>query len=236
MTGAFAARVVVVTGGTGGLGRAVTRGLIGAGAEVYIPVFEATTPARFDLGEHPQVHLEHGVDLADEVAARAYFAKLPRPWATLNLAGGFSMAPVVETSLAAFERMWRMNVVSCFLASRESVRRMRDGESAGAGGRIVNVAARPALLPTPGMIAYSAAKAAVVAMTQALAEELVDDQIWVNAIAPSIIDTEANREAMPDADHDRWPTPAALATTILELASPTNQATRGAVLTVYGRA
>ena len=234
MTEAFEGRRVVVTGGAGGLGSAVSRALITAGAEVHVPLLEATTPASFELAEHPRIHLEHGVDLADEDAAVAYFAALPELWATLNLAGGFAMAPVVETSLAAFEDMWRMNVVSCFLASRESVRRMREtGED---GGRIVNVAARPALLPTPGMIAYSAAKAAVVAMTRALAEELADEQIWVNAIAPSIIDTAANRQAMPDADHDRWPSPAALATTILELASPSNRATRGAVVPVYGRA
>lgn len=233
MTGAYEGRAVIVTGGTGALGGAVSAALLAAGAELHIPVISATTPARFEHADHPRVHLQHGVDLSDEDGAVAYFAGLPPPWATLNLAGGFAMAPLAETSLADFEAMWRVNVVSCFLATRESVRRMRE---AGRGGRIVNVAARPALLPTPGMVAYSTAKAAIAAMTRALAEELADEEIWVNAIAPSIIDTPANRAAMPDADHQRWPSPEALATTILALASPTNHCTRGAVLPVYGRA
>jgi NAD(P)-dependent dehydrogenase (short-subunit alcohol dehydrogenase family) len=224
--------VVVVTGGTGALGCAVSGALLKAGAQVHIPVFESTTPERFTLVDHPGVHLRHEVDLGDEASVEAYFAAIPRPWATLNLAGGFTMAPVCETSLADYEGMWRMNVVSCFLSCRESVRRMREADE---GGRIVNVAARPALVPTPGMLAYAAAKSAVAAMTRALAEELADEQIWVNAVAPSIIDTPANRTAMPGAEHDRWPSPAAIAEVVLQLASPANRCARGAVVPVYGR-
>src|SRR6185436_2025652 len=105
-------------------------------------------------------------------------------------------------------------------------------------GRIVNVAARPALEPRSGagMAAYVASKAAVAALTQALAAELAPRRILVNAIAPSIIDTPANRAAMPDADHASWPTPAEIAATILFLASADNQVTSGAIVPVYGRA
>ena len=96
--------------------------------------------------------------------------------------------------------------------------------------------ARPALEPRlgAGMVGYTASKSAVAALTQSLAQELTDEQIWVNAVAPSIIDTPANRAAMPDADHGRWVAPAALAEIIVFLASPANRVTRGAVIPVYG--
>lgn len=238
MAKAFEGRIVVVTGGTGALGAAITRALVEQGARVHIPVLEPTTPSHFDLAAHEQVELSHGVDLGDERGVVDYFAAIPRPWALLNIAGGFTMAALCDTSLAEFDRMWRMNVVTCFLATREAVRRMRGDTGSHEGGRIVNVAARPALSPSlgAGMLAYTTAKAAVVALTEALAAELADERIWVNAIAPSIIDTPANRAVMPDAEHDRWPTPAELATVVLDLASPANRCARGAVVSVYGRA
>lgn len=232
MSEALEDRVVVVTGGTGALGAAVTAALLEVGARVHIPVFESEAPLSFALGEHERVELRYQIDLADERAASAYFAGIPRPWATLNIAGGFAMAPVLDTSLADFEHMWRMNVASCFLACRESVRRMREADD---GGRIVNVTARPALVPTAGMIAYAMAKGAVAVLTQALAEELAAEQIWVNAIAPSIMDTPGNRAAMPDAPHDRWPSTESIAQTILTLASPNNRCARGAIVPVYGQ-
>jgi NAD(P)-dependent dehydrogenase (short-subunit alcohol dehydrogenase family) len=107
----------------------------------------------------------------------------------------------------------------------------------GNGGRIVNVAARPALewRMGVGMTAYTATKAAVAALTVALAEEVAKNGILVNAIAPSIIDTPANRTAMPKADHSAWPKPDEIARTIAFLASPENQVTRGAIVPVYGR-
>jgi NAD(P)-dependent dehydrogenase (short-subunit alcohol dehydrogenase family) len=105
------------------------------------------------------------------------------------------------------------------------------------GGRLVNVAARPALewRTGAGMTAYTATKAAVAALTVALAEEVAKNGILVNAIAPSIIDTPANRNAMPKADHSAWPKPDQIARTIVYLASPENQVTRGAIVPVYGR-
>jgi NAD(P)-dependent dehydrogenase (short-subunit alcohol dehydrogenase family) len=106
-----------------------------------------------------------------------------------------------------------------------------------AGGRIVNVAARPALewRSGAGMAAYAASKAAVAALTVALAEEVAKDNVLVNAVAPSILDTPANRKAMPKADHAVWPKVAEVAQTILFLASPANKVTRGAIVPVYGR-
>jgi NAD(P)-dependent dehydrogenase (short-subunit alcohol dehydrogenase family) len=105
------------------------------------------------------------------------------------------------------------------------------------GGRIVNVAARPALewRSGSGMVAYAASKAAVAAMTVALAEEVVKDGILVNAVAPSILDTPANRKSIPNADFSAWPKVEEVAATIAFLASPDNAVTRGGVVPVYGK-
>jgi NAD(P)-dependent dehydrogenase (short-subunit alcohol dehydrogenase family) len=105
------------------------------------------------------------------------------------------------------------------------------------GGRIVNVAARPGLewRSGAGMVAYAASKAAVAAMTAALAEEVAKDGILVNAVAPSIMDTPSNRQAMPKADYAAWPKVEEVAATIKFLASPQNAVTRGAIVPVYGK-
>jgi len=107
---------------------------------------------------------------------------------------------------------------------------------AGAGGRIVNVSARPVVRPEGGMSAYSCSKAAVAALTQSLGAELAGENILVNAVLPSIIDTLANRRAMPDADHTAWPKPAEIAETIAFLVAPGNTLTSGALVPVFGRA
>jgi NAD(P)-dependent dehydrogenase (short-subunit alcohol dehydrogenase family) len=205
---------VVVTGGNGALGAAVVAHLEARGATVHVP----------DIST---------VDLSNEAAATSYYAGLPPLWASIQLAGGFAMAPVAETTLADFERQWRINTVTCFLACREAVRSIR---GTGRGGRLVNVAARPVLVPAAGMTAYTASKASVAAITQTLAAELAGDRILVNAVVPSIIDTPANRASMPKADHAAWPRPAELAQAIGFLASPENALTSGTLLPVYGRA
>lgn len=143
------------------------------------------------------------------------------------------MKPIADTTLADFTAQWRINTVTCFLSCREAVRAIR---RAGGGGRIVNVASRVVLAPTGNMSAYLPAKAAVAALTQGLAAELLAENVLVNAVLPSIIDTPANRAAMPDADHATWPRPAEIAETIAFLASPDNALTSGALVPVYGRA
>jgi NAD(P)-dependent dehydrogenase (short-subunit alcohol dehydrogenase family) len=143
------------------------------------------------------------------------------------------MGPIASVSLADFEKQWRLNTVTCFLACREAVKAIRRGTG---GGRIVNVAARPVLVPVANMTAYAASKAAVASLTQSLAAELVAETILVNAVLPSIIDTPMNRASMPKADHASWPTPAQLAETIAFLASEQNALTSGTLVPVYGRA
>ena len=208
-------RHIVVTGGSGALGKGVCAVLEARGAIVHV----APSP--------PALRLD------DEAQAAAFFAGLPPLWASIHLAGGFAMKPIAETTLADFEAQWRTNTVTCFLSCREAVRAIR---RAGGGGRIVNVAARPVLTPAPNLTAYVAAKAGVAAITQGLAAELLREDILVNAVLPSLIDTPANRAAMPDADHASWATPAQIAEAIAFLASPENTLTSGALVPVYGRA
>ena len=219
---------VVVTGGTGGLGVAVVERLLADGATVHLPIMEAALPAH--LPWRDRVHAVPAVSLDREDQVAAFYAGLPGLWASIHLVGGFAMAKVTETSLAEFEQQWRLNTATCFLACREAVRAMKSG------GRIVNVAARPAVTPTAGMIAYATAKAGVAALTQALAAEVLAQDILVNAVLPSVIDTPANRASMPKADHDAWPKPAQLAETIAFLASEKNALTTGTLVPVYGRA
>ena len=226
---------VVVTGGTGALGTAVIGRLLGLGATCHIPNLDAGELARFRHRDVDRVHLTGGVDLTSERAVDSFYDALPGLWASIHLAGGFAMAPIADTGGEAFMNQIEMNALTCFLCCRAATRRIRATAHDG-GGRIVNVAARPALEPRTGagMIAYTAAKAAVAAITQSLAEELAAENIWVNAVAPSILDTPANRAAMPDADHSAWPGLDDVARTITFLASPDNRVTRGGVIPVYG--
>src|SRR6185437_4264865 len=163
---------------------------------------------RGDVG----VHVTSGLDLADETAVQGFYASLPPLWASIHLAGGFAMSPVAETTAADFEAQFRMNALSCFVCTRAAIAAIRARTSPGPGGaeggRVVNVAARPGIEPRlgAGMVAYAASKASVAALTQALAEETATEQIWINAVAPSVLDTPANRAAMPHAPHDRWVT------------------------------
>jgi NAD(P)-dependent dehydrogenase (short-subunit alcohol dehydrogenase family) len=225
---------VVITGGTGGLGAAVVDAFLARGADVHLPMIEAELPAHLSWRGNAKVHAAPKVSLDDEAQVTAFYAALPELWASIHLVGGFAMAPIENTSLADFEKQWRTNAVTCFLACREAVKAIR--KSGTAGGRIVNVAARPVLQPVKNMTAYTTSKAAVAAITQSVAADVLADKILVNAVVPSIIDTPANRKSMPDADHASWPTPAQLADTIAFLASEANALTTSTLVPVYGRA
>lgn len=226
-------RRIVVTGGIGALGEAVVLACIGAGAHCHLPYRHQAEADRSPHRGHPQVSLAAVGDLADEAAVTQFFASVPHLWASIHLAGGFLAQPVGETTMAQVSAMMRTNFETAWLCSRAAI------EAMGAqGGRIVNVAARPALewRLGEGMAAYAASKAAVAAMTVALAQEVAARGILVNAVAPSIMDTPANRAAMPEADYANWPKVDEVAQTILFLTSPENRVTRGAIVPVYGRA
>ncbi|MGN6625284.1 MAG: SDR family NAD(P)-dependent oxidoreductase [Tepidisphaeraceae bacterium] len=227
----FSNRHIVVTGGTGALGSAVVDLLVHAGATCHIPAHQAPPAPTSD-----QVRVTPGVDLADESAVTRYYDSLPPLWASIHTAGAFAMGPLTDTSLAQWKAMQDANALSCFLTCREAVKRIRASASASrSGGRIVNVAAKPALVASAGLCAYAASKAVVASLTVSLAEELAAESIWVNAVIPSTMDTPANRRAMPRADASKWPSVADVAATIAFLASPQNAVTRGALVPVYGR-
>ncbi|MGC2409189.1 MAG: SDR family NAD(P)-dependent oxidoreductase [Methyloceanibacter sp.] len=227
-------RHVLVTGGTGALGTAVVAGLIQAGATCHVPWLHEAEAQRFGYREHKQVRLVGSIDLTDEAAVGRLFDRVPALWASIHIAGGFAMAPVAKTHKSELMQQIDTNLVSCFLCCAAAVNAI--GRS-GQGGRIVNVAARHALewRTGAGMVAYTASKAAVAALTVALSEEVAKEGILVNAVAPSIMDTPANRAAMPKANHKAWPKVDEVAATILFLASPENKVTRGAIVPVYGQ-
>jgi NAD(P)-dependent dehydrogenase (short-subunit alcohol dehydrogenase family) len=229
----FQDRHVVVTGGTGALGAAVVGLLLEAGATCHVPVRDLKDSRRFAHRGHDRVVLSPVPDLADEAAVAAFYGALPGLWASIHVAGGFAMAPIGDTDKAMLQQQLDTNLVSAFLCCRAAVAAIGQG-----GGRIVNVAARPALewRQGAGMTAYTASKAALAALTVALAQEVAGQGILVNAVAPSTMDTPANRAAMPKADHAAWPKLEEVAATILYLASPDNKVGRGAIVPVYGRA
>jgi NAD(P)-dependent dehydrogenase (short-subunit alcohol dehydrogenase family) len=230
----FEGKDVVVTGGSGALGSAVVGRLLAEGARVHVPWLKAN---ELEGWPHAGKLALSKVNLESEAEVGEYYRSLPALYASVHVAGGFAMAPIVDTSGPDFERQWRLNALTAFLCCREAVRAMRrSGDFAKAGGRIVNVAARPVVAPVGGMIAYSASKAAVASITQSLAEETKAERILVNAVVPSIMDTPANRAAMPKADHASWPKVDDVAAAISFLASPDNAVTSGALVPVFGRA
>lgn len=231
----FSGKHAVITGGTGALGTAVVSALLQAGASCTVPYVHDGEAERFPCRSQPQVTLVKVSDLADEgEVTKVYSSAGPPPlWASIHIAGGFAAGRISDIDKNAFMAQINGNLTSCFLCCRAAVKSML----AAGGGRIVNVAARPALewRSGAGMTAYTAAKAGVGALTAALAEEVAKDGILVNAVAPSIMDTVPNRKAMPKADYAAWPKIEEVAATILFLASPDNRVTRGAIVPVYGK-
>jgi NAD(P)-dependent dehydrogenase (short-subunit alcohol dehydrogenase family) len=232
MTMTFKDRYVMVTGGTGALGRAVVGSLITSGAHCHVTYMHDAEAKTFPFRE--QVTLHAVDDLANETTVTKLYDALPELWASIHLAGGFAISSIADTNKEKLMAQVETNFVACFLCCRAAIKAIR---RSGGGGRIVNVAARPGLewRTGSGMVAYATSKAAVAAMTVALAEEVVSDGILVNAVAPSTMDTPANRKAMPQADFAAWPKVEEVAATILFLASPDNAVTRGGVVPVFGR-
>jgi NAD(P)-dependent dehydrogenase (short-subunit alcohol dehydrogenase family) len=230
----FENRHVVVTGGTGALGAAVVGALLASGAVCHVPYRSDAEAQRFAHRDHQRVSLVALHDLADEAAVTGFYGGLGALWASIHIAGGFAYAPIAQSNKALLMAQLEANLVSAYLCSGAAVTAFR---RAGSGGRIVNVAARQALEPRLGanLTAYAAAKAGIAAFTIALAEEVARDGILVNAVAPSIMDTPANRQSMPKADFSAWPKVEEVAMAVLDLASPQNMVTRGAIVTTYGR-
>lgn len=218
----MADRVALVTGGTGALGRAVVRRFIEASYPVHVPwvVESEVDELRSYLGDAAGGLTLHEADVTDERSVSGLVAAIERKAAPVtilaNIVGGFRMASIEETTLTDWQKMLELNATSAFLCSRAVVPGMKRAKS----GRIVNVTAQPALTRgAKNMAAYAAAKAAVLNFTESLSKELVGSGITVNAIAPTTIDTEANRKSMPDADRSTWLEPEEIAEVIAFLVS-----------------
>jgi len=233
----FRDRHIVVSGGAGALGTAVVEALAGAGAICHVPCLHEAEKRSCRLQESKNIRLTIAGNLAEEAAVTRLYQGIVPLWASIHIAGGFAMAPMYDTTVELLRQQLDMNFVSCALCCRAAVNAMSSNTAAGAGGRIVNVSARAGLewRSGAGMVAYTASKAAVAALTAALAEEVAKDGILVNAVAPSIMDTAANRAAMPKADYALWPKVEEVAATIMFLVSPENRVTRGAIVPVYGK-
>jgi NAD(P)-dependent dehydrogenase (short-subunit alcohol dehydrogenase family) len=225
----------IVTGGTGGLGSAVVERLLGDGWRVVVPwVVEAELerlPPRENL-ELLKADLFDQQSVAQVVAVADGEGSFPLH-GVVNLVGGFDMGPRVhETPLERFEAQFRLNLRSNYLVTQAALPSMLERGQ----GAIVCVSSRAAVQPFPGAAGYIASKAAVIAFAQALSAEYLADGVRANAILPSTIDTPGNRASMPDADHDRWVKPAAIAEVIAHLLSPASSPISGAAIPVYGRA
>jgi NAD(P)-dependent dehydrogenase (short-subunit alcohol dehydrogenase family) len=221
-------RVIAVTGGHGVLGRAVVEAALAEGLKVAIidHADGQTAPdGVFELG---------GVDLTDPAAATkaidavaTHFGRLD---ALLNIAGGF-VWQTTDDADPAWAKMFALNLTTALNASRAALPHLKRV----AEGRIVNVGANGALRAAAGMGAYAASKSGVHRLTEALAEELKSTSVTVNAVLPSILDTDQNRTDMPDADPTTWVQPSDLARVMLFLASPHSRAVTGALIPVTGR-
>lgn len=222
-------KVIVITGGFGGLGRAAGKVAIEAGAK---PVLIDYAPAPNDPLLASATTLG-GVDLTNPDAAVAAM-KAARDAAggidaLFNIAGGFAWSKVADSSLDLWERMFALNVKTAVNASKAALPSLIESK-----GAIVNVGANGAVRAGAGMGPYAASKQAVHKLTEALAEEL-KGQVRVNAVLPSVLDTAPNRKDMPNADFSAWVQPEALARVMLFLASDGARDISGALIPVTGR-
>lgn len=237
MSARFSAKVALVAGGTGALGRAVSLALLQEGAQVVVTYRKQEEFAALqDAAPAGGPRLEgHRIDVTDEAAVSGLIATLVAQHVALdvlvNTVGGYAGGTKLwELEPEVLDRMLALNLRSGYALSRAAVRVMlKQGR-----GAIVNVAAKAAADYPGGAAAYAASKAAAVALLGSLAAELKGTGVRVNSILPSIIDTRANRQAMPKADFSKWPKPEEIARVILFLCSDDAKVVHGAAVPVYG--
>ena len=237
MTGKFEGKVAVVTGGTGGLGRAVSLAFLGQGAKVVVTYQRVEEWAALEAaaGANPSNIEGFSVDITNEAAAREFVdgvvAKQGRLDALVNTVGAYAGGlKLWELDTKVWEQQFALNVRSGFAMARAVLPAMLRQKS----GALVNVASKAAFDHAAGAAAYAASKAAAVAMIDSLAADLKGTGVRANSILPSIIDTAANRKAMPDADFSKWPKPEEIARVILFLCSDDAKLIQGAAIPVYG--
>jgi len=238
MNGRFEGKVALVAGSTGGLGRAVSLAFLGEGAKV-----EVTYVVPGEWAEVQDVVAKlgggalkgHEVDVTDETAVNGLVEEIVESQGRLDVlvntvgayAGGLKLW---EMETRVFEQMMALNLRSGYALARAAARTMLKQKR----GAIVNVAAKAAFDHAAGAAAYAASKAAALAMIDSLAADLKGSGVRANSILPSIIDTAANRKAMPKADFAKWPKPEDIARVILFLCSEEAKVIQGAAVSVYG--
>jgi NAD(P)-dependent dehydrogenase (short-subunit alcohol dehydrogenase family) len=234
----FSGKLIIVTGGTGGLGRAVSLAFLEEGARVAVTYRD---PAEFDAlkrasGSNASSLLGEAVDVTDEGTVRRFvdgiLASGGRIDALVNAVGGYAGGiKLWDVDPQTFEKMLALNLRSGYTLARVVIPVLLKQKE----GALVNVSSQAAVNHAGGASAYAASKAAALAMMDSLAEDVRGTGIRVNTILPSIIDTEPNRKAMPKADFAKWPKPEEIARVILFLCSDEARVIHGAAIPVYGQ-
>jgi NAD(P)-dependent dehydrogenase (short-subunit alcohol dehydrogenase family) len=235
VNGKFNAKVVLVTGGTGGLGRAVTLAFLHEGASVIATYIKKDEADALKDAVSPNAPLELlPLDATDEVACRALVDGITARHGHLdvlvNTIGGYAGGKLWETDPRTYQLMLTLNLHAGYNLARTVVPAMLRQKS----GAIVNIASKAAIDHTAGAAAYAASKAATLALFDCLAQDVKGTGVRVNSVLPSVIDTEPNRKAMPDADFSKWPKPEEIAQVILFLCSNEARLVHGAAVPVYG--
>lgn len=226
-------KTALIAGGTGGLGRAVSLAFLGQGAKVVVPYRTEAEFAELTLAaaEREAQLVGRAVDLLDEAAVAQLVEDTGTIDVLVNTVGAYvGGVELWELAPADFDRMLNLNLRAGYLLARAVV----PGMLKRGRGAVVNVSAKAALDHGAGASAYAASKAASLAMMDSLAAETRDTGVRVNSVLPSIIDTKANRDAMPGANFAAWPKPEDIANVILFLASDAAKVVHGAAVTVYG--
>ncbi len=224
----------IVTGGTGALGRVVASAFLNNGIRVAIPVRPGSREEPLPGGAGDAL-LRRECDIATESGASAFVRETADRFGSVgilvNCAGGYAGGERIgEVPVSTFDRMIDANLRTAFLMSGAVLPLMRSSGR----GRIISIAAMAALSPAPERGAYAIAKRGVVTLTETIAGEVKGTGITANAIAPSIILTDANRSSMPGSDVSRWVTPEEIASLVLFLCSREARSISGNVLKVYG--
>ncbi|HKD78953.1 MAG TPA: SDR family NAD(P)-dependent oxidoreductase [Candidatus Angelobacter sp.] len=236
MANRFSAKVALIAGGTGGLGRAVTLSFLHEGASVIASYIKKEEADALHDAVGPSAHLELlPLDATDETACRTLVdgiaARHGRLDILVNTIGGYAGGKALwETDPRTFQLMLALNLQAGYNLARAAVPAMLRQKS----GTIVNIAAKAAFDHAAGAAAYAASKSAALALFDSLAQDVKGKGVRVNSVLPSIIDTEANRKAMPEADYSQWPKPEEIAEVILFLSSDQARVVHGAAIPVYG--
>lgn len=213
-------KTVVITGANGGLGRGLMSEFQSAGARVIgVGHSQISEPL-----PGPEYHV---TDLLDEESIGLLFERIAQPWAVINTVGGFAPhRELTELNVAEIDNQFQLNLITAATLTKHALRAMRGS------GRIVHTASRAATQPSGSGFAYSVSKSAVLHLVKMVAAEYASTDIRIHAVSPEIIDTPANRAAMPQADHASWARPADIARAYRFLAAPDSPAKTGTIISV----